>query len=154
VIGYVSRLALCIAISATPAVAGEVFPGPYAGEVVRIIDGDTFEARIEIWPNVEAVVSVRIRGFDAPELFRPSCEEERLQAALAKSTLEELLPSGQEISLVDVEEDSFSGRVISDVERVAATNAVDLGILLERRGFVRWEPGDPEINWCPDPPPG
>ena len=152
-IGSVFKLAFLILIAAPSALSGEVFPGPYSGEVVRIIDGDTFEARIGIWPNVEAVVSVRIRGFDAPELFRPNCEEERLQAALAKSTLEDLLPSGQEILLVNVEEGSFSGRIVSTVERVAETNAVDLGILLERRGFVRWEPGDPEIAWCAHPTP-
>ncbi|MCU4653674.1 thermonuclease family protein [Roseibacterium sp. SDUM158016] len=124
------------------------FHGPYSGEVLRVIDGDTFETRVEIWPNIEAVVSVRLRGFDAPELFRPDCEEERLQATLAKAVLEELLPVGQEVRLEDVEAGAFSGRVVATVDRVAEANAVNLGILLERRGFVRWEPGDPDIDWC------
>jgi endonuclease YncB( thermonuclease family) len=48
------------------------YPGPYFGEVIRVIDGDTFEAEFGIWPSIRSVVSVRIAGIDAPGIHRPA----------------------------------------------------------------------------------
>ena len=36
-------------------------------DVVRTIDGDTFEARVLLWPGLEMTTHVRLRGIDAPE---------------------------------------------------------------------------------------
>jgi micrococcal nuclease len=121
--------------NAASALAGEGgFPGPYFGEVVRVIDGDTFEVQVEIWPTVSATVAVRLRGFDAPEIFHPACDDERLQGTLAKGVMEDLLPVGQATVLEDVGPDSFAGRVVANAYRVASENKVSLVILLERRG--------------------
>ena len=112
------------------------FDGPYFGEVIEIVDGDNFVARVEIWPTISATVSVRLRGFDAPELFRPACENEAYQARLALSAMQEVLPIGQQVVLFNVEEDSFSGRVVADVSRVANVNSYSLSTLLENREAV------------------
>jgi endonuclease YncB( thermonuclease family) len=40
----------------------------HPAEVVRVIDGDTFEARVRIWPGMDVTTRVRLRGIDAPEL--------------------------------------------------------------------------------------
>jgi endonuclease YncB( thermonuclease family) len=143
-------LFLAMSLFVTAANADDVrFPGPYFGEVVRVIDGDTFEARIEIWPTVSATVSVRLRGFDAPEILRPACEEERYQGALAKTAMEEVLPVGQSIALTEVGPDSFAGRVVADVQRVANVNRVSIDTLLENRDAIRpWNPDEPPIDWC------
>lgn len=45
-------------------------------EVVRVIDGDTLEARVHLWPGLEMMTRVRLRGIDAPEL-KAHCPEER-----------------------------------------------------------------------------
>jgi endonuclease YncB( thermonuclease family) len=37
-------------------------------EVLRTLDGDTFEARVHLWPGLEMTTRVRLRGIDAPEL--------------------------------------------------------------------------------------
>ena len=114
-----------------------------------MIDGDTFEARVEIWPTVSATVSVRLRGFDAPEISRPACEGERYQGTLARGAMEDLLPVGQAIVLEDVGPDSFAGRVVANVFRVADVNKVSLSILLERReAILPWDPSEPPIDWC------
>jgi endonuclease YncB( thermonuclease family) len=131
---------------------GGPFAGPYLGEVLRVIDGDTFEARVALWPTISATVSVRLKGFDAPELFRPACEAERLQATLARRHMEELLPEGRRVILMNVEPDSFSGRVVAEVYRMASENKVALDMLLERReAILPWEPGEPPIDWCATP---
>ena len=125
------------------------FDGPYLGEVIRVIDGDTFVARVDIWPTISATVSVRLRGYDAPELFQPACGPEEYQANLALGAMREVLPEGQDIVLFNVEEDSFSGRVVSDVSRVANVNAYSLSVLLENREAVRpWDPSEPNVDWC------
>lgn len=127
------------------------FPGPYTGQVVRVIDGDTFEARVDIWPRHSVIVSVRVRGVDAPELFRPGCEEERLQANLALAQMEELLPQGQIVTLRNVGPDSFFGRIIADVDRMAQQNGFSLTLLMERRGMiVPYERDSDQNPWCPD----
>ena len=145
-----AALAVALGLTGVAALADEpTFPGPYFGEVVRVIDGDTFEARIEIWPTVSATVAVRLRGFDAPEIFRPACEEERYQGTLAKAAMEEVLPPGQAIALMQVGPDSFAGRVVADVHRLANVNLYSLDILLSNRDVIRpWNPDDPPINWC------
>ena len=57
------------AVNRTPAPAGEVGPRTgYPAEVLRVFDGDTFEARVRIWPGTDVTTKVRIRGIDAPEM--------------------------------------------------------------------------------------
>jgi endonuclease YncB( thermonuclease family) len=36
-------------------------------EVLRVLDGDTFEARLHLWPGLEVTTWMRLRGIDAPE---------------------------------------------------------------------------------------
>ena len=37
-------------------------------DVIRTIDGDTFEARVHLPPDLDLTTRVRLRGIDAPEL--------------------------------------------------------------------------------------
>ncbi|MEO5338879.1 MAG: nuclease, partial [Magnetospirillum sp. WYHS-4] len=80
------RALLAALLWAMPAVA-ETLPGPYAAEILRVIDGDTFEARIRLWLNQDLVQKVRLAGIDAPELTGPCPEAGRA----ARARLAELL---------------------------------------------------------------
>ena len=40
----------------------------YRAEVLRVIDGDSFHAKIDLGFRVHLIVPVRVRGVDAPEL--------------------------------------------------------------------------------------
>ena len=51
----------------------------HAVEVLSVLDGDTFEARVNLWPGLAITTRVRLRGIDAPEL-RARCEDERAKA--------------------------------------------------------------------------
>ena len=42
----------------------------HAVDVLRTVDGDTFDARVALWPGLELNTRVRLRGIDAPELSR------------------------------------------------------------------------------------
>jgi endonuclease YncB( thermonuclease family) len=95
-------------------------PGSYAATVVRVIDGDTFVARVPIWPGQEVTVRVRIAGIDAPELHS-RCAEERAAAAAAGAALRDLVGAGA-VTLVDVRPDKYFGRVDAEV-RVGGRSA-------------------------------
>src|SRR3954465_9784076 len=45
---------------------------PHPVDVIRTIDGDTFEARVHLEPGLDLNTRVRLRGIDAPEL-KASC---------------------------------------------------------------------------------
>lgn len=139
-----------MALAAPQTAQANVFSGPYYGTVSRVIDGDNFEATVELWPTTSATVSVRIKGIDAPELFRPKCAQERLGAIEAKSDLEELLLTDEtEIRLQEVEADSFSGRVLAVVFRQKEERGRTLSELMLNRGnVVVWTGDGDDVDWC------
>ena len=53
-------------VSSDVPLAHRLDPGlVYPAEVIRIIDGDTFEARVRVWPGLDVDTKVRLRGIDA-----------------------------------------------------------------------------------------
>ena len=82
-----------------------------------MVDGDTFEARVFLWPDLESVVSIRIAGIEAPETNARYCAGEIWFGQLATAELQQELPVGQRIILSNVELGAFAGRVVADVER-------------------------------------
>jgi hypothetical protein len=65
----------------------------YPAEVLRVIDGDTFEARVRIWSGFEINTRVRLRAIDAPELHA-RCASEYLKAEAARAALQRILSAG------------------------------------------------------------
>ena len=64
----------------------------YSAEVLRVIDGDTFEARVRIWAGFEINTRVRLRAIDAPELHA-RCASEYLKAEAARRRCNGSCPS-------------------------------------------------------------
>jgi micrococcal nuclease len=125
------------------------FNGPYFGVVERGVDGDNFEAKVEIWPTISSTVSVRIRGIDAPELFRPECLQEALGAADALGDMIEILPIGTRVRLENVEAAAFSGSVVANILRQGTDRGRTIVELMMNRGnVVLWTPDQPNIEWC------
>jgi endonuclease YncB( thermonuclease family) len=85
-------------------------------DVLRVIDGDTFEARIRIWPGHDVTTKVRLRDIDAPEL-KARCAEERSKALAARDFLARLLSEGG-VTVSQVGQDKYGGRI----DAVAATS--------------------------------
>jgi hypothetical protein len=65
----------------------------YSAEVLRVIDGDTFEARVRIWSGFEINTRVRLRAIDAPELHA-RCASEYFKAEAARAALQRILSAG------------------------------------------------------------
>ena len=143
---------VAVALWALPVPAQVEPANPYAlyfAEVVQVIDGDTLDVRVDLWPGVQAVYAVRVRGIDAPELRRSACEAERLWAEEAKAQVTTLYDPGSRVRLEDVEYDAYSGRVVADVRRWRSDRWIYLADELVERGLAEvWEPGMADIDWC------
>ena len=95
------------------------WPGAGAGsiqpaEVLRVIDGDPFEARVRLWPGLEMTTRVRLRGIDAPEL-KSACADEFDRAQAARQALETLLAVGH-VAIFNIGPDKYHGRVVADAQ--------------------------------------
>lgn len=96
---------IALLLAAGP-VHAEILPGPYRAEIVRVIDGDTVEARIRVWLGLDVTTSIRIRDIDAPEL-RGDCPE---AGAASRDHLVRLLGSAP-VSVSNIKNDKYGGRV-------------------------------------------
>ena len=82
--------------------------------MLRVIDGDTLEARAEIWPDIDVTVAVRLAGIDAPEL-QARCRRERMLAAAARDLLLREAPPRSIVLLTQIRHDKYAGRVTAEV---------------------------------------
>ena len=106
--------------------------GGHPAALLRVIDGDTFEARVRIWPGMDVTTKVRLRGIDAPEL-RARCEDERVKALAAREALARILEQGA-IGVSGVAQDKYGGRVDADV---STAGTPDVSAALLEGGFAR-----------------
>jgi endonuclease YncB( thermonuclease family) len=104
----------------------------YRAELLRVIDGDTLEARVAIWLDQSLTTRIRLRDIDAPELSA-GCERERARAVAARDRLAALV-SGGALVVTDIGRDKYGGRVIARVETAAG---VDVGRTLVGEGHAR-----------------
>lgn len=48
----------------------------YQGEIIRVIDGDTFDIRVDLGFYISHTIRVRLTDVDTPEVYGPmACEE-------------------------------------------------------------------------------
>jgi endonuclease YncB( thermonuclease family) len=128
--------------SAEPAVRTSA-KGAYAAEVLRVLDGDTFEARVHLWPGLDVTTKVRLRGIDAPEM-KARCREERTRAEAAREALRAILAEG-ELTVLRIDQDKYGGRVVADA---ATTRTHDVSQALLAQGVARAYFGGRRQGWC------
>jgi endonuclease YncB( thermonuclease family) len=124
----------------------------YEGEIIEIKDADTVTVKIHLLPGLEYTVDVRSKGVDAPELHRPKCDWERTIANEAKLAIEKRFPVGSWVYIENLDEGSFSGRIIADIKQRYANDrwrTVTKVLLEEKEGrwgvpYIRGE----DFDWC------
>lgn len=122
--------------------------GAYQAHVVTVIDGDTVEARVQVWMGHEVLTRVRLKDIDAPEL-RGACASERDQAQASRDRLAGLV-GGRSVVLTDIRPDKYFGRVIA---RIISPDGVDAGGALLAGGLARPYRGGRRQGWCDQPVP-
>lgn len=113
----------------------------YAALLLTVVDGDTFNAKVEVWPNVQVTTAVRLAGVDAPEL-KGQCAAERAAAQATRKRLTELLAG--KITLAQVKPDKYSGRV----DAVVTVNGKSVSDTLLAEGLVKPYAGGVRPRWC------
>lgn len=126
-----------------PAYCASQLKGPYSGELVRVIDGDTIVAHIDIWLNQKLTIHIRLRGIDTPEI-RGDCKHEKQLALKAKSHLTNLLQNAENLTLSDVSNDKFGGRVVA---YVYANNINTSHAMIENNLATSYKGGH-KHDWC------
>lgn len=112
-------------------------------DVLRTIDGDTFEARVHLSPGLEPTTRIRLRGVDAPEL-KAACAQELELAEAAGVALRGLLGEGG-VTIHNIGPDKYPGRVVAD----AATRRTDnVAAALVAAGHARSYRGGHRGSWC------
>jgi endonuclease YncB( thermonuclease family) len=115
----------------------------YPAEVLRVIDGDTFEARVRVWPGLDVDTKVRLRDIDAAELHA-RCADELAKAQAARAALETMLADGG-VAISRVGVDKYGGRVDA---AVSTRNTADVSAALLKGGYARSYDGGKRGTWC------
>ena len=132
-----------VAPALPPVAAPSSLRPAHPAEVLRVFDGDTFEARVNLWPGLNVTTRVRLRGIDAPEM-KAHCSEERSKAEVARGALKALLDQG-EVGISRVILDKYGGRVLADAS-TRSTPSVAAALL--DAGYVRRYEGARRNGWC------
>jgi endonuclease YncB( thermonuclease family) len=111
--------------------------------VLRVLDGDTFAARVRVWPGLDVETKVRLRGIDAAELHA-RCTEELSQAEAARAALQNILAEGG-VTIWRVGIDKYGGRV--DAAAATRTTA-DVSAAMLAGGWARAYEGGRRKSWC------
>jgi endonuclease YncB( thermonuclease family) len=114
----------------------------YPVEVLYTVDGDTFDARIALWPGREHRARVRLRNIDAPELHA-ACEQELRKAEVSKRALRTLLGEGG-VSIYNLGPDKY-GRIVADA---ATRTTPNVSAALVAAGHARSYLGGQRQSWC------
>jgi len=115
------------------ALSSETLSGPYDAWILRVIDGDTVEARVRIWLGQDLTILVRLRDINTPEL-RGRCPGDRAAAEAARAFVVGLLPKQSPVRLTAVRHDKYHGRIDAAIE---LPSGQDLAAALRTAGHTR-----------------
>jgi endonuclease YncB( thermonuclease family) len=115
----------------------------YPAQVLRVLDGDTFEARVRVWPGLDITTRVRLRRIDAPEMHA-RCSDEHVKAEAARAALDAILAEGG-IGISGVTFDKYGGRVDADA---STRKTPDISAAMLNSGLARSYDGGRRGSWC------
>jgi micrococcal nuclease len=115
----------------------------FTARTLRVIDGDTIEARVEVWLGQDIITRVRLRGIDAPEM-KAGCASELRQAEAARDRLSALI-AGRPVVLAEVGPDKYYGRVVA---RIRLPEGTEAGAILKAEGLARPYDRGRRSSWC------
>jgi len=97
----------------------------YEAVIVRVVDGDSVHADVDLGFRMTARLPVRIKNLDTPEIFRPGSEEEKVAGMRAKEDAERLLGHR-------------TGGLVGDVMTMGITRNVVLRTHKDTGKYGRW----------------
>jgi micrococcal nuclease len=101
----------------------------YKAHLVRVIDGDTIELRVDVGFHTYVQKKFRVLGVDTPEL-RGGTEETKAKAKEAKNFVMQVLNPAHHIWVRTMKPDSF-GRWLADVTYMNVMDGVERNLAQE-----------------------
>lgn len=98
-----------------------------------VVDGDTLDAEIDLGLYQYAYETVRLHGIDAPELYRPADDAERVRAQAARERVQQLVLD-KPVRLTTYRDRETFGRFEADVEFFDGAVWQDLVTILKAEG--------------------
>lgn len=104
----------------------------YKAIITRVVDGDTFDAIVDLGFTVSVKQRLRLKDVDTPETWRPKTTAEAEHGSKATSFVKELI-EGKSVTLKSVK-----AAVYSRYEAyITLPDGRDLGTLLIENGFEK-----------------
>lgn len=115
-------------------------------KVVSVYDGDTIKVIVDDMPFWLDTISVRINGYDTPEI-RGKCATEKELAYMARDHLRMLVQTADEVYLDNYKKGKYF-RLIADVYVVIGNKAYNVKDSLIDLGLARAYDGGKRESWC------
>jgi endonuclease YncB( thermonuclease family) len=131
-------------VSVNPQPVRGLDPGlAYQADVVRVIDGDTFVARVRVRQGFYVNTHIRLRDIDAAELHA-RCASEFAKAIAARTALERILAGGS-VTISQVGRDKYPERIDASV---ATRRIPNVSAAMLSGGYARRYDGGRRGSWC------
>lgn len=111
-------------------------PPTVKGFCRKVADGDTCDAFMDLGFGKYAYETLRLNGFDAPELLKPRNEAELLHATQAWERLQGLLLNKQ-IRVTSYRDATTYGRYVADIYYLKAGTWIDVTATMRAAGFAK-----------------
>ena len=112
----------------------------YKGVVLDVVDGDTYDVRVDLGFYASSTVRIRLKDFDTPETYKPRNEAELKHGLQAKNAAKRLLPVGTEVVVCSAKM-SIYGRFEADVYFMDAKTGKQASVreYLTAKGYAKKE---------------
>lgn len=102
-------------------------------KILRVTDGDTVEAEVDLGFNISYRIKVRVKDLDTPETFRPKSEAERKHGKQATLRAKDLLLDS-EVLIKSEKDPSIYGRYTAKIQ---LEDGKDYSDLMVSEGFSK-----------------
>ena len=122
--------------------------GPYQAQPVRVIDGDTVELHVALWPGMYQTIKLRLDGIDTPETQsrggKKITECEKVAGKKAKAFTTFWLQDKRLVTVHNIHLGKYAGRALGNI----SYNGLFLSDALLRAGLARKYDGGKRKGWC------
>lgn len=110
----------------------------YKAKITRVVDGDTFDAIVDLGFNVTFAIRIRLRLYDTPETWRPRNDLEEAHGNQATEFVKNVI-EGKDVRIVTYKDGaSIYGRYEADVYYHDLSGIErNLGSMLDQHGLLK-----------------
>ena len=118
--------------------------GPYSAKVLRVIDGDTIQVAVAIWPGLSQVTKLRLAGVNTPEKRGKVSDCEKRAGRAATAFTQDFLRGARIVTVSGVRPGKYAGRMLGSIQ----ADGKHLERALLDAGHARPYRGGRRQPWC------